>query len=66
MTLKTSELLQSDDEVAFILAHEMGHANAPEPLQNLARERGQSAIDNRATILLSHYAQLKTQDVHGS
>jgi hypothetical protein len=26
LTLRASELLQSDDEVAFLLAHEMGHA----------------------------------------
>lgn len=30
LTLRATELLQSDDEVAFLMAHEMGHAVDPE------------------------------------
>jgi len=46
ITLGASEVLQSDDEVAFSLAHEMGHANDPEPLRPNDR-----SYEQRADIL---------------
>ena len=46
ITLSASEVLQSDDEVAFVLAHEMGHANDPEPERPNDRE-----VEQRADIL---------------
>lgn len=46
ITLTTSEVLQSDDEVAFVLAHEMGHANDPEPIR--PNDRG---VEKRADVL---------------
>jgi predicted Zn-dependent protease len=39
ITLQAAELLQSDDEVAAILSHEMGHAFDPEPDPQQAEPR---------------------------
>jgi predicted Zn-dependent protease len=44
ITLVTSETLQADDEVAFVLSHEMGHAIDPEPNSNEDNEKRADAL----------------------
>jgi hypothetical protein len=39
ITLEAAEFVQSDDEIAFLLSHEMGHALDPEPSREQVEQR---------------------------